>query len=555
MGVLLAVLASAVALTLGRRRGYALALVESTTRELRVVTESLERLFSTGPVAVLRGEVVDGAVVTTYASPNLATVFQIDPSEVVAAGSLVGWIAPDDVAVANVGRWHLANADASGDMSDEFQLRRPDGSYRWASMTMVNEVDEHGAGSFFVYLTDASLRRAAQDTIREALSVAQDANRSKTEFLSRVSHELRTPLNAILGFGRLVRDDSTGQAREDTEHILKAGKHLLDLINEVLDISRIESGDLHLSIESVAVDEIIADAIDLIRPIAAHHSILITAESFQPFHFYAFTDRQRTKQVLLNLLSNAVKYNRPKGTVAVSCERADGGRLLVKVTDTGPGLRAESAEAVFAPFERLDAASTDVEGTGIGLALSRRLAEAMGGTLTFQSVIGEGSTFILDLPLVEGPVERYERLDEPVRRTELSPDSSALHAVLYIEDNLSNLRLIERVLTRRPHVSLLSAMQGRLGLELAREHLPMLILLDLHLADVGGEEILRLLLADPVTASIPVVIVSADATHGQVTRLLAAGAAAYLTKPIDIDQLLDQVDAAVIRRDQHVATR
>jgi CheY-like chemotaxis protein len=228
---------------------------------------------------------------------------------------------------------------------------------------------------------------------------------------------------------------------------------------------------------------------------------------------------------------------------------------LIKIIDTGPGIRPESAEAVFAPFERLDAANSDVEGTGIGLALSRSLAEAMGGTLTLDSVPGQGSTFILDLPIVEGPVERFERLDGSGSQTEPAPHASATHKVLYIEDNLSNLRLIERVLTRRPDVTLVSAMQGRLGLELAREHRPMLILLDLHLADIGGEEILSKLLADPATAAIPVVIVSADATPGQVARLLTAGAVAYLTKPIDIDQLLHEIDAATNRRDRLTAGR
>jgi signal transduction histidine kinase/ActR/RegA family two-component response regulator len=550
MGVLLALLASAVVGTQVRRRAYALALVDSTTRELKVIKEFLEQLFAKGPVVVLRGELVAGEVLTTYVSPNLETVFQIDPSEVVTAGSLMGWVHPDDAAAADVIKERTVNASVQ--QSVEFRVRQPDGSYRWASATTLNEVDDDGVGSFGVYLIDISMRRAAQDAVREALEEAQDANRSKTEFLSRVSHELRTPLNAIIGFGQLVRDSSTGHVREDTEHILKAGKHLLDLINEVLDISRIESGDLGLSPEPVAVDELLGEAIDLIRPIAETQGIHIAADGCKSCHFYAFADRQRTKQIVLNLLSNAVKYNRPMGTVAVSCAQAGDGRLLVKIVDTGPGISPEFAEAVFAPFERLGAANSDVEGTGIGLALSRRLAEAMGGTLTLESVLREGSTFTLDLPLVEGPVERFERLDRPASAPPPATNGSATRKVLYIEDNLSNLRLIERVLTRRPDVSLVSAMQGRLGLALAREHLPIMILLDLHLADIGGEEILSQLLADPLTASIPVVIVSADATPGQIGRLLAAGAVAYLTKPIDIDQLLHEVDAASSRRDERL---
>ena len=553
LSVLLAFLTSAVLQTLVRRRGYAVALVDSTTAELRSTNECLEQLFAKGPVVVLRGEVVDGEPRTTYASPNLATIFHLDPSAVVAAGTVLPWMHPDDVAAVNNARAHVGQT--LEDLSVQYRLRQPDGSFRWASATSVSEVDERGVPVFAAYLIDISDRRAAQDAVQAALTAAQEANQSKTEFLSRVSHELRTPLNAILGFGRLVQNASVGTIRDDTEHILKAGQHLLDLINEVLDISRIESGDLHLSPEAVAIHDIVGESIDLIRPIAASHGIHIVADGAKSANVHACADRQRTKQVLLNLLSNAVKYNRPMGTVAVSGQLADDGRVQVKVTDTGPGIRAEDREAVFAPFERLDAVHGEVEGTGIGLALSRRLAEAMGGALTFESVLGKGSTFILDLPVAEEPVGRYERLGDLEPQVSAALNGAARDPVLYIEDNLSNLRLIERVMSRRPDVALISAMQGRLGLALAREHLPMLILLDLHLADVGGEEILRQLLADPATASIPVVMVSADATPGQVARLLCAGAAAYLTKPIDIDQLLHQVDAAVLRRHAHVAHR
>jgi CheY-like chemotaxis protein len=244
--------------------------------------------------------------------------------------------------------------------------------------------------------------------------------------------------------------------------------------------------------------------------------------------------------VLLNLLSNAVKYNRPRGTLAVGAAESSETRVRISVSDTGAGIAAERLGQLFVPFERLGAEGTDVEGTGIGLALSRRLTEAMGGTLTVRSTLGQGSTFTLDLPRVEGPVERYERLNGG---PEVAPVvERPQRRILHIEDNLSNLKLVERILAHRPDVEVVPAMHGRLGLELAREHRPALVLLDLHLPDMAGDQVLQRLRDDPATSSIPVVMVSADATPGQVRRLLASGATAYVTKPIDVRDLLRVLD-------------
>ncbi|HWI03779.1 MAG TPA: response regulator, partial [Acidimicrobiales bacterium] len=242
-----------------------------------------------------------------------------------------------------------------------------------------------------------------------------------------------------------------------------------------------------------------------------------------------------------------VKYNHRCGSVAVSCREHGATEVRISVADTGPGIRPEMMSRLFAPFDRLDAGHTDVEGTGIGLTLSKSLAEAMGGTLSAESVPGQGSTFSLDLPRVEGPVERYERMQPVPSTVTVQPPNGNIapgerHKVLYIEDNPSNLRLIERILARRGDVDVVSAMQGRFGIELARQHHPSLILLDLHLPDINGEEVLRRLVDDPLTSSIPVVMVTADATAGQVQRLLSAGASAYLTKPLDVARLLGLLD-------------
>jgi CheY-like chemotaxis protein/anti-sigma regulatory factor (Ser/Thr protein kinase) len=363
-----------------------------------------------------------------------------------------------------------------------------------------------------------------------------------------MSHELRTPLNAVLGFGQLLElDELTPSQQESVEQIIKGGRHLLELINEVLDISRIETGTLPLSPEPVLVSDLVHDTLALMRPLADHRHIHIVGDQDGMANTHVLADRQRLKQVMLNLVANAIKYNREGGTVAVSCEAVAPDQLRIHVSDTGPGIRPELLENLFVPFERLGAERTDIEGAGVGLALSRRLTEAMGGTLDVASTYGEGSRFSVQLTVVEGPLEQFERVNGT------APESAGVgvagsdlrHKILYIEDNLANVRLVERVFQRRDDVDVIAAMQGRLGVALAREHRPALILLDLHMPDINGDEVLRQLREDPATATTPVVIVSADATAGQIERLLAEGATGYLTKPLDLHELLAVFNAAV----------
>jgi signal transduction histidine kinase/CheY-like chemotaxis protein len=382
-------------------------------------------------------------------------------------------------------------------------------------------------------------------TLREAQLAAESANRSKSEFLSRMSHELRTPLNAVLGFGQLLEmDDLTIEQRQAVNHITRGGRHLLDLINEILDISHIEAGQLSLSLEPVLVSDVVDDIVELVRPLAADRSISVLSSEAERCQKYVQADRQRLKQILLNLLGNSIKYNRQGGSVLISCVSADEGQVRIVVTDTGPGIPEEKRDLLFTPFERLGAEQTSVEGTGIGLALSRRLAEAMDGTLDFESTPGRGSTFWVQFAEVEGPIERFERIEGSATRP-VAPMHEL--SVLHIEDNQSNIQLVERILVQRPGVRLIPAVLGHLGLDLARDYRPTLILLDLNLPDMSGEEVLHGLQQDPRTANIPVVVVSADATPRQIRRLLTAGATAYLTKPIDVSELLRLIDRAVQR--------
>jgi signal transduction histidine kinase/ActR/RegA family two-component response regulator len=383
---------------------------------------------------------------------------------------------------------------------------------------------------------------------RRAEEEADRANRAKSEFLSRMSHELRTPLNAILGFAQLLEMDALSvEQQESVGQILRGGRHLLALINEVLDISRIEAGGLHLSIEPVPVLETVRQTVELVRPSPAAARVAIQADAIDET-LHVLADRQRLQQVLLNLLSNAAKYNRPGGSVTVSCQRLAGSVARLQVRDTGQGITADKLERLFTPFDRLGAEGSGVEGTGLGLALSKHLVEAMGGVLRAESQAGVGSAFSVELPVVPAPVA----IDDgpAVAAPEDERGGSRLPVkVLYIEDNLSNLRLVESVLGRRLGVTLLSAMQGRVGLDLARDHRPDLILLDRHLPDLSGDEVFALLREDARTRDIPVVILSADAIPARVRRMLDAGVRAYLTKPLDVKSLLAAVDESVRRRD------
>jgi CheY-like chemotaxis protein len=356
-----------------------------------------------------------------------------------------------------------------------------------------------------------------------------------------MSHELRTPLNAILGFGQMLElGNLQDRQRQAVEQIPKGGRHLLGLINEILDISRIEAGTLTLSIEPVAVAETIEEAVDLVRPLAAERSINLASRGTGE-GAYTLADNQRVKRVLLNLLSNAVKYNREGGSVSIRASVASD-RVSIEVADTGQGIPADHLDRIFVPFERLGAEETDIEGTGLGLALTKRLVEAMDGRLSVESTVGEGSRFRVELPATQRPAAEAP-LPPPLPTPVANGSNGHPKTVLYVEDNLSNLKLIEEILAGREDLWLISAMQGTLGLELAREHSPDLILLDVHLPDLPGTEVLTKLRSTSETATIPVVILSADATPGQIERAYARGADAYLTKPIDVRLLLETLDA------------
>jgi len=309
------------------------------------------------------------------------------------------------------------------------------------------------------------------------------------------------------------------------------------LVNEVIDISRLEAGRVSLSIEPVSLREIVSDCFDQCRPAALQREVTLDIESVTE-DMYVLADRGGLQQVMSHLIRNAIAYNRTGGSVTVSW--AGSGDLIdIQVTDTGIGVAPERVDRLFSPFDRLDADQTSqTPGTGLGLALSKRLVAAMGGTVRVQSRPGEGSTFHVELLRTVAPLER----SEPWLASERSVEPVASSVILYIEDNLANIALIERVIAKRPGIALLTAQQGGLGLQLALEHHPDLVLLDLNLPDLGGEEVMRRMLSDPSTADIPIVLLSADATVGKADRLLAAGAREYVVKPLDVARFLEVID-------------
>ena len=392
---------------------------------------------------------------------------------------------------------------------------------------------------------DITERVRTERALYRAKEEADRANRAKSEFLSRMSHELRTPMNAILGFAQLLElEELSADQREAVSHILRGGRHLLDLINEVLDLTRIEAGRLSLSKEPVAVAQALREAIDLVQPLAAKRAVSI--HPFDASDHFIMADRQRLKQVLLNLLSNAIKYNRRGGSVRVGCTKIDK-CLRIVISDTGPGIPETSLGELFKPFHRLGAEQSAVEGTGLGLAVAKRLVEAMDGTMGVKSVLGEGSSFWIQLALTDSPLKAVEQ--DQLGASEKFLTNGA-KTILYIEDNVSNLKLIERVFGHRPSLKLLSAGEGGACLPMARQHRPDVILLDLNLPDMNGHDVLLKLRDEPLCARIPVIVISADATRAQIKKLKDAGACHYLTKPLDIKRFLEVLDRTLQSSDR-----
>ncbi len=505
-------------------------------RTAREAVEKYQAIFTGVPSGIFRSA-PDGAILE--ANPKLAEILGFSSTEELKS------LVPDAASLYVDPRHRLAFMEqvvANGSVQNfETKIQRRNGEEIVISMNASIVYDGDGSVlGFEGTMVDVTEQRRAEADALRARAEADRANLAKSVFLSRMSHELRTPLNSIIGFAQLLEFRQPEPAVADAaQHIIKGGRHLLELINEVLDIARVEAGRIAMSLEPVHLGDAVDDAVALIRPLAEVRRIAIYTDVNQTCHFHVLGDRQRLKQVLLNLLSNAVKYNREGGAVEVAC-RCHDGHVSVSITDTGPGIASEHLERLFVPFDRLGADVSGEEGTGLGLTLSRHLTEAMGGVLDVVSTVGTGSTFTVTLASAKGTAERLESSDG---------DSSGATArvvaerlVLYVEDNLASVTLVEQIMTLRSGISVTSVMQGRLGLEFAREHHPNLILLDLNLPDMTGKELLSELKMDPRTADIPVLMLSADASPGHIQRLLDSGAVGYITKPLDVLHFLEEID-------------
>ena len=398
------------------------------------------------------------------------------------------------------------------------------------------------------------LDHALQETAKalEAAKVtAESANAAKSEFLSNMSHELRSPLNAILGFAQLMDSGAprpTLAQKDSIDQILHAGWYLLELINEILDLALIESGKLSMSLEPIALAEVLADCQSMVEPHARKSGVSLDFGT-NGCAVVVRADRTRLKQVVVNLLSNAIKYNREGGKVEVRCGAGSAGRVRVSVRDTGKGLTPEKLAQLFQPFNRLGQEGGVEEGTGIGLVVSKRLVELMGGVIGVKSRVGVGSQFWVDL-LAATAQEAPESAALPLAESAASdsPDTAtaaAVRTVLCVEDNPANLMLVERLLARRPDIRLISAVDGRRGIEMARQMQPDVILMDINLPGISGVTALRILRADASTAHIPVVALSANAMPRDIEKGLEAGFFRYLTKPIKLAEFMLALDLAL----------
>ncbi len=436
---------------------------------------------------------------------------------------------------------------ASRGIEDIYELTYicKDGSRFPAIVSITALRDDYGEIIGYLLIgTDNSVRKQVELELNSAMAVAEKANLAKSDFLSSMSHELRTPLSAILGFAQLMESGTplpTPSQKKSIEQILKAGWYLLDLINEILDLTLIESGKLTLSLEPSSLAEIMHECQAMIEPQAQNRGIRVTFPRFETRYFVK-ADRTRVKQVLINLITNAIKYNKVNGTVVVSCITGTPGRIRVRVEDSGDGLSPDQLAQLFQPFNRLGQEASAEEGTGIGLVVAKRLVESMGGAIGVESTVGKGSVFWIDLNLSAEP-QFAAGPDKPAAIAPAQVQAGAqLRTLLYVEDNPANLMLVEDLITRRPDIRLLSARDANHGIDIARASLPDVILMDINLPGISGIQALRILADDPATARIPVIALSANAMPRDIARGLAAGFFRYLTKPIKVDEFMDTLD-------------
>lgn len=437
----------------------------------------------------------------------------------------------------------------------EIWNKRKNGEVYAEFLTIKAIKDDHGLTSHYMAIfRDISAEKniaieleLKNTALTLSTAEANKANQAKSEFLSSMSHELRTPMNAILGFAQLLESGPTELTltqKRCTDQILSGGWYLLDLINEILDLAHLESGKLKLSLDPVSLKEVILECVSMVEELAHKKGIRLHVHDIE-MPLVVLGDRTRLKQVLINLITNAIKYNTPKGSVTIICTHHENDLIGIRILDTGDGLSPSQMAHLFEPFNRLGQEQSDMEGTGIGLVMSQRLVELMGGTMQVESTLGQGSEFSIKLAQAVQTPDKLLYLDSSFQLIKSPSAILALQSLLYVEDNLANLLLVEMLMERRPEIKFMTAMNAIDGIRLAREHKPSVILMDINLPGISGIKALELLRGELTTAHIPVIALSANCMPTDIERGLQAGFFSYLTKPINVNEFMVTLDAAL----------
>lgn len=517
--------------------------IAENEKELAKSEAKLSHLLTSSPVVIYTAAVTKHYPVT-YISKNVKELFGYDPDDFLNDPDF--WskrIHPDDVQRVFS---ELDNLFEEGTHAHEYRFRISDGSWRWVHDELNLLRDTDGKPYEIVgYWADINDRKAVEEQLISAKDEAESASRAKSEFLSRMSHELRTPLNAILGFSQLLElDELTDEQLDQVKEIDKAGKHLLELINEVLDLAKIDAGKLELNMESLLLKDVLNECVSIVKPLLEQKELDLFNNIEGKDDCYIHADETRIKQVILNILSNAIKYNKRQGNITLSSDNNVSSRIRILISDTGQGLTTEQQKGLFQPFERLGEENTEIEGTGIGLVISKRLTELMDGEIGFESTSGEGTTFWIEFNTADqaSDIIADKKVEEMSRVGAGSEEAVNEFSVLYIEDNPANLRLVEEIFKKTPSVTMHSAHTPELGLSLATTHHPDLILLDINLPGMNGYEVLKRLKQDPTTSNTPVIAISANAMPQDVEKGMDAGFDDYLTKPINVGKFKSAVN-------------